>query len=157
MQLKKYIMYWKINDMQINKLIINLIKYIIAFSLVVCIVGKIITFFYINVNKMNTEVSIDSDYRKLNLYLLYTTRNSITISKYGLVNNEDTSSYYITFADSNGVTNTFLKLEDKIYFNKIKLCDNVEEFKIIIDKSEKESVSVEVILDGKKFNSQYVL
>lgn len=143
--------------MKESKLFINLIKYIIVFTIIVCVIGTIITFFYININKMNNEISIDSDYRKLNLYLLNITKKSVTISKYGLVNNEDTSSYFITFTDSNGTTNTFIKLKDKIYYNKIKLCDNVEEFKIIIDKSEKENISVEVILDGKKYNSQYVL
>lgn len=143
--------------MQINKLIIDLIKYIIVFSIVVCIIGGLFCFFYSNVNKMNKEISIDSEYRKLNLYLLNTTKNSVTISKYGLVNIEDTLSYYITFVDANGEMNTFVKLEDKIYFNKIKLCDNVEEFKVIVDKSEKEKINVEVIIDGKKYDSQYVL
>lgn len=143
--------------MQQNKLILNVIKYIIVFTIIICIIGAIISFFYKSINDMNSVISIDSDYNKLNLYLLNITKDSTTITKYGLVDNEDTSSHYITFTDFNGNTNTFVKIDDKIYFNKIKLCDNVEEFKVIIDKSEKESISVEVILSGKKFNSQYVL
>lgn len=146
-----------INYMKENRLILNLVKYIIIFTIVITIIGAVISFFYRGISDINSSVSIDSDYSKLNLYLLNITKDSTTITKYGLVDNEDTSSYYVTFTDFNGNTNTFIKIEDKIYFNKIKLCDNVEEFKVIIDKSEKESISVEVILSGKKFNSQYVL
>lgn len=106
---------------------------------------------------MNTELDIDSQYRKLNLYLLDISQKSVTISKYGLTNENDSSSYFITFSDYKGNQNTFIKVGDKIYFNNIELCDNVKLFKIIIDKSEKEYISIDVVIGNKEFTSQYVL
>lgn len=141
-----------------NSLIINLSIYIIIFAIVICIIGIIMNYFYENVNKMNSSLQISSDYSKLNLYFLKTTKlKNVTINNYGLVNNEDTSSYYITFSKNDGTTNTFVKIGDIIYFDKIKICENVEEFKIIVDKSERESISVETKISGKTFKSQYVL
>ena len=66
-------------------------------------------------------------------------------------------SYYITFENSDGSHNTFIKLNDIIYYNKIKLCENVESFKVIVDKTGKESISVETVIQGKTYTSQYVI
>ena len=143
--------------MQENKFFTTLIKYIFLFTIFVIIIIFISSFFYKIVNKMNTELDIDSQYRKLNLYLLDISQKSVTISKYGLTNENDSSSYFITFSDYNGNQNTFIKVDDKIYFNNIELCDNVKLFKIIIDKSEKEYISIDVVIGNKEFTSQYVL
>ena len=92
------------------------------------------------------------------MYFLRTVKlNGITIQKYGLVNSEDTSSYYITFKKQDGTTTTFVKQGDKVYYNNIKLCENVDEFKVIVDKSEKDSISMEIKIKGKTYKSQYVL
>lgn len=143
--------------MQENKFFTTLIKYIFLFTIFVIIIIFISSFFYKIVNKMNTELDIDSQYRKLNLYLLDISQKSVTISKYGLTNENDSSSYFITFSDYKGNQNTFIKVGDKIYFNNIELCDNVKLFKIIIDKSEKEYISIDVVIGNKEFTSQYVL
>lgn len=143
--------------MQENKFFTTLIKYIFLFTIFVIIIIFISSFFYKIVNKMNTELDIDSQYRKLNLYLLDISQKSVTISKYGLTNENDSSSYFITFSDYNGNQNTFIKVGDKIYFNNIELCNNVKLFKIIIDKSEKEYISIDVVIGNKEFTSQYVL
>ena len=50
-----------------------------------------------------------------------------------------------------------LKLEDKIYFNKIKLCEDVDSFKVIVDRTGKESISVETVIAGKTYTAQYVI
>lgn len=143
--------------MQENKFFTTLIKYIFLFTIFVIIIIFISSFFYKIVNKMNTELDIDSQYRKLNLYLLDISQKSVTISKYGLTNENDSSSYFITFSNYNGNQNTFIKVGDKIYFNNIELCNNVKLFKIIIDKSEKEYISIDVVIGNKEFTSQYVL
>lgn len=99
----------------------------------------------------------NSDYTNLNLYFLKTTKTpGIKINSYGLVG-EDLQSYYITFENSDGTENTFIKINDIIYYNKIKLCEDVESFKVIVDKTGKESISVEVIIQGKTYTSQYVI
>lgn len=141
-----------------NRIMKSLFMYITLFTLVICIVGVIMSYFYKNIKTFNTDISITSDYNILNLYFLKTTKsNNITIKNYGLVDKDDLSSYYITFLKEDGTTSTFIKIGDIIYFNKIKLCENVDEFKIIVDKSEKESISIEVKILDKVYNSQYVL
>ena len=141
-----------------NKIIINLVIYIFIFTIIICSVAIVTNYFYSNIKNMNELLEINSDYNRLNLYLLKITKEeNVTIGNYGLVDNDDTSSYYITFEKSDGATNTFIKIGDIIYFNKIKLCENVEIFKVIVDKSQKESILLEVRIDGKTFNSQYTL
>lgn len=140
-----------------NKIMTNLVIYIFIFTLIVVFIISITNYFYNNIKNMNKELDINSDYNKLNLYLLDITKKDVIIENYGLVDNEDTESYYITFQRQDGTTSTFVKIDDIIYYNKIKLCENVERFKVIVDKSKKETVSVEVIIDGKKFNSKYTL
>ena len=94
----------------------------------------------------------------LNLYFLKTVQTpNISIESYGLVDNNDTSSYYITFKKEDGTEATFIKLGNIIYYNKIKICENVDTFKVIVDKSEAQSFSVEVEMLDNTFNSQYAL
>lgn len=143
---------------QSNKLMINLAIYVLIFSIFACLITSIMAYFNGNLQQINNTLSINSDYTILNLYLLKTIKTqNVSIKNYGLVNNEDISSYYITFLKDDGTTSTFIKVGDIIYFDKIKLCENVDEFKIIIDKSEKESFSVEVKILGKTYKSQYAL
>ena len=144
--------------MQTNKLMINLFVYIVAFTMIIVIIGSIMNYFYTNIMVLTTESSVVSDFTKLDLYFLRTVKvEDISIKSHGLVNNDDTSSYFITFQNEDGTTNTFIKIGSIIYFNKIKLCENVETFKVIVDKSEKESISIEVSILGNVYNSQYVL
>ncbi len=136
----------------------NLIIYIILLIVIICIFFSLTSYFYKNMRDVNDDVSVYSDYAILNLYLLRTIKSGdVTIQNYGLVDNDDTLSYYITFLKEDGSMNTFIKKNDMIYFNKIKLCENVQEFKIFVDRSEKESISVEVKIANKTYNLQYVL
>lgn len=140
-----------------TKIMKNLLKFIICFYIIICIIGVILSYFHKNLLNINTEVSVNSEYANLNLYFLKMTKNNnVKIRNYGLVD-DDTSSYFITFENADGTTNTFLKSGNIIYFNKIKLCENVESFKVIVDKSIKTSVSIEVMILGQVYNSQYVL
>lgn len=143
---------------QSNKMMISLVIYVLTFTIFACFITGIMTYFNKNLQQINTTVSSNSDYTILNLYLLKTIKTqNVSIKNYGLVDNEDISSYYITFLKDDGTTSTFIKIGNIIYFDKIKLCENVEEFKVIIDKSEKENFSVEVKILGKTYKSQYAL
>lgn len=133
----------------------NLCIYICIFVLVICVMCGITTYFYSNIEEIDKELFISSEYTKLNLYFLKTIKTDrIKIKKYGLTQDDD---YYITFENSDGSKNTFVKLKNIIYFNNIKLCKNVEEFKVIVDKTDKESISVDVKISGKVYNLQYVI
>lgn len=131
--------------------------YIFVFLIVFSIILIVTSFFYINLKNRQLSVLANSDYTNLNLYFLKATKTpGVKIASYGLVD-DDLQSYYITFENTDGVENTFIKLNDIIYYNKIKLCENVKSFKVIVDKTGKESISVEVTIQGKTYTSQYVI
>lgn len=131
--------------------------YFFLFLVIFCTIVLGTFFFYTNLKSRQNSATVDSDYTNLNLYLLKTTKVSgVKIAKYGLVD-EDLQSYFITFENKDGVQNTFIKTNDIIYYNKIKLCENVDVFKVIVDKTGKESISVEVVMQGKTYTSQYVI
>lgn len=135
----------------------NLLIYTGVFLLLIVILGGILVYFYQNVHKLNEETFVNSEYTKLNLYFLNTTKQKgVKIKNYGLVDDDD-SSYFITFENQDGTTNTFLKKGNIIYYNKIKLCEDVDLFKIIINKSAKETISVEISISEKSYNLQYTL
>lgn len=141
-----------------TKIMTNLTTYVIVFTIIVCLIGGLMSFFYGNLKNTSNETAANSSYSMLNLYFLKTIQSpNIIIESYGLVDNNDTKSYYITFKKDDGSTETFIKLGDIIYYNKIKLCENVEVFKVIVDKSETQSFSVEVEMFDKIYNSQYAL
>lgn len=143
---------------EIDNILNALLKYVILLTIVVITVGTITTYFYFNLIKEKSEVDINSEFSTLNLYLLKTSKIAgCKIKTYGLVEDNDLNSYYITFENTDGTTNTFVKINDIIYYNKIKICENVEEFKVIVDKSAKVSISVEVQIKDKIFNSQYTM
>ena len=141
-----------------NKIMTNLVIYVFIFTLIFFIISGLMSYFYGNIQKINRETKANSDYSVLNLYLLKTVQTkNLSIKSFGLVDYDDTSSYYITFQKEDGRTTTFIKLGDIIYCNKIKLCEGAESFKVIVDKSERESFSVEVKILDKVYNSQYAL
>ena len=131
----------------------NLAIYILVFTIVVCVVAAIMVYFYSNMMQITSKTYANSDYSILNLYFLKLLQSDgISIDEYGLVDNDD-----ITFRKEDGTKYTFIKLGDMIYYNGIKLCENVDEFKVIVDKSEKASISTEVKIGENVFKSQYAL
>ena len=141
-----------------TRIMTRLTIYVIVFTIIVCIIGGLMSYFFINLQNTNNISTANSSYSMLNLYLLKTVQTkNIAIESYGLVDNNDTSSYYITFRKDDGTKATFIKLGDIIYYNKIKLCENVDTFKVIVDKSETQSFSVEVHMNNNVYNSQYAL
>lgn len=144
-------------DLRCKNFIYKFYIYIFLLLIVFVAISWITGLFYNTLKMRRNEISMNSDYTNLNLYFLKMTKNpGVKIDSYGLVD-EDLQSYYITFENNDGTKNTFIKLNDIIYYNKIKLCENVESFKVIVDKTGKESISTEVIINGKTYTSQYVI
>lgn len=144
-------------NLQWKNFIYKFYRYIFLLLIVFIVILLVTVAFYTSLKMRQESVLTNSDFTNLNLYFLKTTKTpGVKIDSYGLVD-EDLQSYYITFENSDGVQNTFIKLNDIIYYNKIKLCENVEGFKVIVDKTGKESISVEIIIDGKQYTSQYVI
>ena len=162
---------------------ITLILYIASFVAITAVVAGITTFFYNNVEILDTSVGSNSQYNKLNLYILNECKkegNSLVAWKNkesgeGIDNNYDTSSDFLNGtgeSEVNGKDDAFIKFsngttdnrfiyvanEKNLYYNKIKLCENVNEFKFKIDNSTgKDVLKVYIDIDGTAFSTEYVV
>ena len=144
--------------MKIDKMISNLIVYITTFALVIYLVGGIMVYFYNNIKVLTDDMNIMSNFTKFDLYMLRTIKTKNTeIRKIGTVSENDENSYFITFENEDGTTTSFIKKGNLLYYNEIKLCDHVDSFRIFVDKSEKESITVEMIIGGETRSFQYAM
>lgn len=134
----------------------SLVLYIMAFIIVIAVVGSITIFFNSNINDINTTVGVNSEYNKFNLYMLkYTKTGQVVIHP-----NEDLKETdYITFKNKEDKLNSFIFLKNSLYFNNIKLCDNVKEFKVKkeIQENEKVKISTYIDIEGTVFTTDYIM
>lgn len=154
---------------------ISLLFYVVCFLAVTVTIGIITTFFYSNMQIMSTRTGSNSDYNKLNLYLLNECKKpgvslfawrcyketGITGDFKRLTNlpTGDTNSF-ITFASETGNKNTFVYDKDtkSVYYNEIKLCEFVDDFQIKLDQSTgKDVLTILINIDGTAFQTKYVV
>ena len=141
-----------------TKVIKNLFLYIVLFTIFIGIVGTVQTYFHKNINNISSSLDANSEITKLNLYFLKVIKtDGVVVKKYGLVDENDLSSYYITFENEDKTANTFIKSGNMLYFNKIKLCENVEDFVINVDNSINQSISVSIKILGETYDLQYAI
>lgn len=130
----------------------SLVIYVASFMMITGIIGYITTYFYNNMKIMDTSIGSSAEYNKFNLYM-----SKIVKEKNCKINKFD--KYYITFETDEG-KNTFVKPEDNdiLYYNKTKLCSNVEKFEIQVDDSTgKKVIKVLLQISGTAFGTQYVI
>ncbi len=134
---------------------VSLVIYVASFFVVAGIIGAITTYFYQNMKIMDTSVGSAAEYNKLNVYFLKQTKEAgVTIQKY----DGSEEKGYITFLLPDGKKNTFVKLGNCLYFNQIKLCDNINKFKVTVnDGTEKKSIRVYVEISNRAYQTDYVL
>ena len=159
--------------------ITSIVIYVTAFLLITSIVGIITTYFHNNMISVDSNVSSSSNYNKLNIYLLnqtkskgvsiesYTEDSNLYLNSDGIILEEEELTgniedyekvQYITFELQDGTKNTFVKLKDILYFNKSKLCDNVEDFDIALEEKKKKKIlKVKVQLSNMQYSTEYVL
>ena len=155
----------------------SLIIYVTSFLVITTLVAGITTFFYNNVETLDTSIGSNSQYTKFNLYMLNECKKkgntlfawqqqtpppdtpnnieNLVSSSIDVSLEEDT---FIVFKDNNDNKNVFSYIDKKIYYNSIKLCDKVEEFKFKIDYSSGKTVlQVFINIDGTAYTTEYVL
>lgn len=120
----------------------SIIIYVIAMLIVVGIVATITSFFYTNINNMNDNSNNISEITKFHMYFLEeTTKENNKINQI--------NSTSISFTSGN----TFTFQDNSIYFNHIKICENIENLQFSKEEvNEKQVVNV-LITIGK--NSEY--
>lgn len=136
---------------------ISLVIYIASFVIVIGIVGSITIFFNNNIRNIRGSESVSSEYNKFNSYMLEYTKNGYEILKSSEEGEEET---FVTFSNSkDGGVNTFVKLGDILYFNKIKLCEKVEEFELKQDVAEngKKVLKTKLNINGTVYTTDYVM
>lgn len=148
---------------------ISLILYVASFLAVTATVGGITTFFYNNMEILDSSIGSNSAYNKFNLYLLTEckeTGNELyawkgeTTNVSRLSNSTSATNTFITFKNSSGEFNSFIydSTNKDLYYNSIKLCDKVDDFKVKVDETTGKMVlKVLIVIDGTSFSTDYVV
>lgn len=153
---------------------ISLMIYVASFAAITLVVGGITTFFYSNIQVMDENIGSNSEYNKLNLYLLNeckkpgatihaiqgsndTGSNTVELSNLSSVGTD--LNDFVTFKSDSGMNSFIFDDENKdLYYNSIKLCQNVEDFQLILDKSTgKDVLTVFININGTAFQTKYVV
>jgi len=166
--------------------IMSLAIYVISFLMVTVLIGMITTFFYRNINMMDTGISNSVSYNKLNAYMLNEVKRVDRINVYDrdIYNDAQGTTItesFITFEYDNKTVITFVQNGKTVYYCKstlmprpgtdpviydlnvddvVKLCENVEDngFKAVLSESAgKKLVQVLLKLEGNTYTTEYVL
>lgn len=132
---------------------VSLVIYVISFVVIIAIVGTITTVFNRNIKEMNSTSGTSSEYNKFNLYMLNQTQGGYSILK---CSNEADTAGYVTFSNGES-SNTFVLLENMLYFNQIKLCENVKEFRVAKEVAENgnDVLKTYININGKIYTTDY--
>ena len=145
--------------------LIGLIMYVVAFVIIVGIVGTITSFFYSNTQTMNDTATSLGEFNKFNLELIREAKlknNEV----YSVLKNENGAYATVTNGTSgtrivftSGTSFTYVKGDDNsVYKDRIKICNNVRDcaFKVY-NQDEKEIVEVYIEFDNLSRSVQYVM
>lgn len=132
---------------------VSLVIYVGCFLVVSGIVGAVTVFFYNNTSLLNSEVYSSAEYNKLNMYLVKESEEEGN----SFVNFDNSSNMY-TLTFSNGNVYTFDKDSHLLYFNKICLCEDVQEFDVLTDYSTgKEVIKIKIDFTNKSYTTSYCM
>ena len=122
---------------------VSLVIYIACFLIVAGTIGGITIFFYNNTSLLNDEVYSSAEYNKLNMYLVK--------------ESEEDGNSFVNF-DNSGNIYTFDKDNNLLYFNKICLCEDVQDFSVLTDYTTgKELIKVKIDFSNKSYTTNYCM
>lgn len=131
----------------------SLVIYVVCFLIVAGTIGAVTIFFYNNISLLDNEVYSSAEYNKLNMYL-------VKESEYegnSFVSFDDSGDIY-TLTFSNGNIYTFDTENNLLYFNKICLCEDVQDFSVITDYTTgKEVIKVKIDFSNKSYTTSYCM
>ena len=127
----------------------SVIIYVAALTIIVIAIGRISTYFYRNVNSVNSDAKADMEYMKFNSY--FTKEVNIKNNDvYECTTTEDGANY-INFKISK---NQYTWQNGKIYMGKVKICNNVENCEFEYDNLAK-TITVSMTINGSNYNTTY--
>lgn len=151
---------------------ISLILYVSSFLAITATIAAITTFFYNNIEILDTSIGSSSQYNKFNLYFLneckkannelYAWKASDSLLRLDRLKEPGKiDKKFITFSSLDGTEkNSFIydDINNDLYYNSIKLCDDVEDFQIKIDETTGKTVlSILIKIAGKVYTTDYVV
>lgn len=134
---------------------VSLVIYVIAFVIIMGIVGTITIFFSNQARDVNRTAGTSSEYNKFNLYMLDQTKGGYKISK---MSEETAEEQFVTFSKDTD-KNIFVLKGNILYFNEVKLCENIEEFKLSKETASngKEVLKTYLNVNGTVYTTDYVI
>lgn len=128
----------------------SIIIYVIAMMIVIGIIASITSFFYTNVNEINNNSQQMAEITKFHMYFLEeTTKQNNLIHE--IKNNS------ISFVSGN----TFTFQNNSIYFNHVKICENISDVQFVTELKNSKTVIKVLITVGNANEytktTQYVL
>ena len=132
---------------------LSLVIYVACFVIIASIIGAITAFFYNNTELLSSEAYSATEYNKLNIYLV----NESEEVGNSFVDFDNTGSLYkLTF--SNGNVYTFDTENNLLYFNKICLCEDVQDLQVTTDYTTgKEVIKVKINFSNKSYTTSYTM
>ena len=146
--------------------LLSLLTYIAILLTIMMIIGRITGVFQNDLENVDTENRASSDYSLLNYSILSEVKKQNVIAELGTMiineqeytfqkNENQASGTAIKFGDGNIISN----INNKIYFNKTKIVDNVNEFSIDYIKStesnKKDSIKISIKIDNNSYEQEY--
>lgn len=122
--------------------ITSIIIYVIAMMMVIGIIASITSFFYTNVNNLNDNSNNVAEITKFHMYFLEETTNK---------NNEIITISNNVIAFSSG--NTFTFQDNSVYFNYVKICENIANLQFSQEQINEKTVINVLITIGQ--NNEY--
>lgn len=130
--------------------ITSIMIYVIALTVAVLTIGRLITYFYKNINVIDTSSVSDGEYMKFNSY--FTDEVNIEGNEVELCAVENGTNYIIFFKTQNQYTFK----NGKIYRGKVKICDNIDSCTFSYEENTK-IISVDLTIKGKDYNTVYTV
>lgn len=128
----------------------SIMIYVIALTVAVLTIGRLITYFYKNINVIDTSSVSDAEYMKFNSY--FTDEVNIEGNEVELCEVENGTNYIIFLKTQNQYTFK----NGKIYREKVKICDNIDRCTFSYEETTK-IISVDLTINGKDYNTVYTV
>ena len=122
--------------------LVSLIIYLIAMTTVVAIVTRVSTYFYKNVNSVESNIDQNEQYVKFNAYI--TKEISTVNNKIDKIGDEGT---LVVFAKT---CNQYMFKDGSIYMNKVKICSKINDCKFEAIGNNKDKLKITLSIDGGK-------
>lgn len=126
--------------------ITSIMIYIIALTVVVILIGRIITYFYKNINNVEENTLANAEYLMFNSY--FTDEINIEGNEVALCENN-----YIVFSKTQ---NQYTYQNDSIYRGKVKIAKDIEFCEFYYNEENKE-ISVNMKIEDKYYSSTYTV